>query len=1001
MSGISSRPQSFLGSPGPQELVHAQLSPPATRTIDGEFSSAQQQQLPTTGSSRTEDAAHQANTATSQHGAGGRQVFQRLFQGKDPSKDQPNLGFTPSRKMALQHEQDEAQGKQQPKPLYIFSTTKLRSWRTGYSRFLALYADGFATIDPANSQETNRWSYDAFTEYLALPKEPSNILLQVHNDKLKFSCHERPRAQILTALLTCQDRHRPHPQTVVFQQAERMTRIGTKIPVSLHVKPYGILELQNENVVQVYRFMDIRGVSFTPQSEQGILLHFDFKSRLYFIHSSRERGSGRSDLIAAIQQHFELLGLELIMRESFATHQWLEQRRTVPIGTIATSWQVTKASRRHDSNIVGPRGWPGGVCSRHLLITAAGLLVERDDRGIVGYRQLSDIYAIVRYPHSDEVSIEYSDGSTRKYTCGKRDALIVSLLDASSTFSKNYRIHLADSDTQGYALCVHGMIENEVSEKASGIFQPISISSYCLKRVYSISTQTYAFLSGMFFDEGSDPASRGGVNYLDEANSLLEACLQFNASVTPGTEIDFGGSGENRMVLGTIGALWGIIGILLKRRSSGGERQASEEYIANFFQVLYRLSGTEVGYTKSSDLTTLQETLPLMTGIVDPFCRFWSLKVTNRLLSGREKRDLEAEYVNKAMLLRLGGNDFIENLVAGLTDTDKISDLIRMVTSDLLQSLLVSFHDTTAPEHFSGLLGALTRRYRGLLSALNSETPFVTENAALLLHLLATHAPETSAAVREVALGSATLLKHFHASIFSPMEDQRFLSRFLCSLWLSGPPTCSEKRLLRRMVPHGFFAYLKMPLLSLVEEEQLDVIERDRLRENTQDSFSASAVEEGSSIERSFVVPSAGANTARLRQRAAISYSNSERNKQENFRIFFHVLTQDHNIADLIWSRETRRELRIALESEIQYVSREIEARGFDHFAWNHQHFRVNYASLDKEVRVGDIYMRLWLDAGDAFIRSWEEPVRLFENLFRRFLCELDRDKTVSLFGVH
>ena len=34
--------------------------------------------------------------------------------------------------------------------------------------------------------------------------------------------------------------------------------------------------------------------------------------------------------------------------------------------------------------------------------------------------------------------------------------------------------------------------------------------------------------------------------------------------------------------------------------------------------------------------------------------------------------------------------------------------------------------------------------------------------------------------------------------------------------------------------------------------------------------------------------------------------------------------------------------------------------------------------------------------SGDGFIRSWDEPVRLFEHLFRRFLCEVDRNEKVS-----
>lgn len=310
---------------------------------------------------------------------------------------------------------------------------------------------------------------------------------------------------------------------------------------------------------------------------------------------------------------------------------------------------------------------------------------------------------------------------------------------------------------------------------------------------------------------------------------------------------------------------------------------------------------------------------------------------------------------------------------------------------------------------------------------MRSSTPFVIENVALLLHLLSTHAPATAEKIRDAALSSATVLFHFHAAIFSPMEGQRFLSRYLCSLWLSGPSDCDEKRLLKRMVPSGFFKFLNMPPLSRMEEEQLEVVERDNAVEaNISDTFSTSIEvdDAGESIvpsasEAASQSGAAGTNTARLRSRIALATAtvtsrNQGSRKQgkapskqqqspthpENFRIFFHVLTKDHALADLIWNQQTRRELRISLENEIQYIRREAEARGIDNIAWNHQQFSVDYPSLENEVQVGGnggVYMRLWLQAGDSFIKTWEEPLRLFEQLFRRFLCESDRNPKVTI----
>lgn len=205
---------------------------------------------------------------------------------------------------------------------------------------------------------------------------------------------------------------------------------------------------------------------------------------------------------------------------------------------------------------------------------------------------------------------------------------------------------------------------------------------------------------------------------------------------------------------------------------------------------------------------------------------------------------------------------------------------------------------------------------------------------------------------------------------------------------------CDEKRLLKRMVPSGFLGYLRMPPLSRMEEEQLDEIERDSFEERINEN-EREADEERIRSESA----ASGTNTARLRSRIAIATATAPgQTLPENFRIFFHVLTKDHALADLIWNQQTRRELRIALESEVQSVQRATDARGgIDNIAWNHQQFTVEYPSLKDEVQVGSVYMRLWLQAGDGFIKTWEEPLRLFELLFRRFLCELDRNTTVSI----
>ena len=203
-------------------------------------------------------------------------------------------------------------------------------------------------------------------------------------------------------------------------------------------------------------------------------------------------------------------------------------------------------------------------------------------------------------------------------------------------------------------------------------------------------------------------------------------------------------------------------------------------------------------------------------------------------------------------------------------------DLILLVTSSTLESILCSNYNTTAQEHFAALLGALSSHHRALMSMIQSPISLIIENTALILHVISTQSPDTARAIREDSLSSAVILHHFHSAVFSPLEGQRFLSRYLCSLWFSGPPDCQEKRLLRRMIPNGFMAYLKMPRLSQAEEDQLDDLEQG-------------GIEASSTTTLRFVLETGGGtNTKRLRSRISIAVSAGTTDSQpENFRIFF------------------------------------------------------------------------------------------------------------------
>lgn len=272
---------------------------------------------------------------------------------------------------------------------------------------------------------------------------------------------------------------------------------------------------------------------------------------------------------------------------------------------------------------------------------------------------------------------------------------------------------------------------------------------------------------------------------------------------------------------------------------------------------------------------------------------------------------------------------------------------------------------------------------------LSSKTSVVTENAALLLRIVTVQLPKMALTVVDSSLTSGMLLHHFYKAIFSPMEGQRFLSRHLCSMWMSGPEQHGGTQLLKKMIPQGFFSYLSMPRLSKEEEAQLDDIERGRI-ETIVDLSEYSGGGSGA----------IGTNINRLRTRVIMAEGllseGCDKRNSENFRIFFHVLTQDHSLPDLVWNPNTRKDLEVALKAELKSIDKEVGEHGIARIAWNHQQFTIIYPSLKDEVTVGSIYLRLWLQASDSFIKTWNEPVRLFELLFRRLICDINRNILVS-----
>jgi DnaJ homolog subfamily C member 13 len=78
------------------------------------------------------------------------------------------------------------------------------------------------------------------------------------------------------------------------------------------------------------------------------------------------------------------------------------------------------------------------------------------------------------------------------------------------------------------------------------------------------------------------------------------------------------------------------------------------------------------------------------------------------------------------------------------------------------------------------------------------------------------------------------------------------------------------------------------------------------------------------------------------------------------------------NFRNLFSNVQTREELRSTLETELRTFDSDRELGGSNLIAWNHTEIEIVYRSLQDEVKIGDYYLRLLLEAED----SPDSPIR-------------------------
>lgn len=948
---------------------------------------------------------------------------------------------------------------------FLFVVQRVR-WFSRYFRILRLDDSAALTTETigASSTVTNVFPYEAITRLQPVSSSTSDFLIETRAGP--SCSQEMPAGTLATAVgdfvyespsrtrLLCHFFERilhSCPSNPLVSSSDtskftvqRLRKSGAKCDYQLQIYPFGIVEKDSSSssgrVVQVHYFYNIREIQ-----QLGNCIHFECS------------GTGRIKIFLLNSSEAAILFVEITKLE--ALRVGLSQESIFPPDNEqrAISLQEIISKRNALTSLAAAAGAVSifdvnKVTNRYLrnmprqLHINESFLVEKDASGftVMSARRINSISLLVRtWSSARELIIEFDDGSSRKYTSGARDTLIAILLDICYAVG-NFRVNVAGEPSNPFRV-----IPRSVNDEILVSFLPgavfgntdSSIESRLLKRLVSYSSNIALDITdivGTCIDINAN-ISFPGIAPSSEFH-LVKSCLSvllrsLNSEILscrPAAGIAGGGVNNSRSLVALIHTTCKIIPCLQGYKCFVNVEEVDSRLV---LLQLFKLGDDSVSYW------TLQLLLVLCRCPLAP-------------------RNSQQEFVNKQVLLTGSMIAAIMDLISALIAQDKVANaetdaesddaasgeggrvesstpqaflpnpLVAMAAAALLESIVSSRKDTSSPELCSVVLDMLAVRCDVLVHMMRSVSLLIMENAAVLMFVLLKHRPEAGVELKEMALSEGLALKHFYSGIFSPSSTQRFISRFLAATWMC----CKDeqdagKALLRRILPHGMVDLLRHPPLSESHRANIEVAEEafyeamygttnaTRSKDiQTRMNFRISAVLK----ERHVIIPvevkkyvaesvseTDGAVSLPTDAPQLISPAEEGRKYErassfENYRFMFFMITQNHNLPDLIWNEQIRLELRSSLEAEIKSFEQEQRLRGNHNIAWNFQQFKVTYSTLIDEMRVGPVYIRHFLEADDTFLRAIETPshLELFEKLFRRVLVNLHTNSRVAIVCV-
>ncbi|XP_023328115.1 dnaJ homolog subfamily C member 13 [Eurytemora carolleeae] len=672
--------------------------------------------------------------------------------------------------------------------------------------------------------------------------------------------------------------------------------------------------------------------------------------------------------------------------------------------TSISEFTVQKLSQRRDEPI------------RRILSLTESTVVERDPAtyNVITLRPLSMIAALVRQKENPQLlSIQYIDGENRSYLSTDRDSLLASLLDGARA-AGNPDVHVR-------------MSWYERGKRLGPLDQPMGeeVESFSLK-----------FLT-------SQPV---GWDFA-QAVSRFNANVSYSGLLHAVTQEHLFAENKEKLISSAISSLISKEGDQDSISSPELEQQfhCLRRLVASKagFSCFTSLPGfrEKVGWKvakalKRGDDGISHAAIDMLCALMEPM---------------HQDYDLRQEQLNKSSLLSSekfldGLLDMWTNLVVRQQGALVVAGMLDFLTF----SLCSPYSETTDGKQFDMLLEKVSERGRTLFRLFQHPSLTIVKGAGLIMKALIEEGEqEIGIKMQGLALAEGALPQHLLSALYTESVDGRFLtnrqlSRHLVGLWTTESAPTME--LLKRILPPGLLVYLES-----TDEVPKDDVDRLNVRDNLKLAMEANQKDSNALLlaagkglktakqqtiktaefvaEKTYIYTDQAKKIAEKHMELALTHwrermgsnwqpsigwvrgsdpatqspawlsKNQERpivlrkrrehvKSSSNWLLFYYMFNKDHAKSNLIWNYKTREELREGLESEIAAFKQARELCGSALISWNHKEFKVDYVSLQEEIKIGQYFLRLLLEedtmgGADSIITN---PSVFFNDLYHRFL---------------